>query len=80
MWAEKSTEKPIHMMRLIMDILSRLTPHKVIPPTTPSSIDIIEKATHKEHCGCGMNIRATIIITTAATATHWIVVGLTIRN
>ena len=79
-WAEKSTEKPMHIMRLIIEMESRLTFQKVINPTTPSSMDKMEKATHSEQIGLGMSKRATIIITTAATDTHWIVVGNTIKN
>ena len=40
--AEKSTENPMHMMRLIMEIESRLTFHNVINPTTPTSMETIE--------------------------------------
>lgn len=63
-----------------MEIESRLTPQKVIKPMTPSSIDIMENATQREQTGFGMNTSETIIITTAATHTHWIVVGRTTRN
>ncbi len=80
MWAEKSTEKPMHMIRLIIDIESRLTPHRVMKPTTPNSIDMILKATQREQIGFGIRTSETTIITTAATLTHWIVVGNTIRN
>jgi hypothetical protein len=48
MCALKSTENPMHMMRLIMEIESRLTPHSVMNPTTPNSMERMEKATHRE--------------------------------
>ena len=70
MCAEKSTEKPIHIMRLIMEIESKLTFHKVINPTTPSSMDRIENATHSEQIGLGMSTKETTIMMTAATLTH----------
>lgn len=80
MWAEKSTENPMHMMRLIMEIESRLTPQSVMKPTTPSSMEMIEKTTQKEQMAWGMKIRETTIITAAAMETHWTVVGITTRN
>lgn len=70
MCAEKSTENPMHMMRLIMEIESKLTFHKVINPTTPSSMDSIENATHSEQIGLGMSTRDTTIMIMAATLTH----------
>ena len=61
---------PMHMMRLIMEMESRLTPQNVMKPRTPSSIERMEKATQREQTGFGMKIRETIIMTTAAITTH----------
>ena len=70
----------MHIMRFIMDIESRFTPQSVINPTTPISIETIEKATQREQIGFGIITRETIIMQIAATATHWMVVGITIKN
>ena len=70
----------MHMMRLIIEMESRFTPQSVMNPTTPISIETIEKATQREQIGFGIIMRETIIIQIAATATHWIVVGITIKN
>lgn len=80
MWAEKSTENPMHMMRLIMEMESKLTSHKAMNPTTPNSMEMIEKATQSEQMGLGMRIRDTTIMIPAATLTHWTVVVYTNRN
>ena len=69
----------MHMMRLIMDMESRLTPQKVMKPRTPSSMETMEKATQRLHSGLGMKMRLTIIMIIAAITTHWIVVGRTTR-
>ena len=71
---------PMHMMRLIMEMESRLTCQNVMKPRTPSSMEMIAKATQREHTGLGMNMSEMNIITTAAITTHWIVVGRTTRN
>ena len=68
------------MMRLIMEMESRLTLQKVMKPRTPSSMDTMEKATHRLQTGLGMKIKETNIIITAAITTHWTVVGSTTRN
>ena len=60
----------MHMMRLIIEMESSRTPHRVMRPMTPASMDIMEKATQREHMGLGMKIRLMTIITPAATATH----------
>ena len=70
----------MHMIRLIIEMESRLMPQNVIKPTTPISMDTMLNATQMEHIGFGMKIRDTNIITTAAIATHWMVVGSTTRN
>ena len=70
----------MHMIRLIIEMESRLMPQNVMKPRTPISMDTMEKATQSEHTGLGMKIRETNIITAAAMATHWIVVGSTTRN
>ena len=70
----------MHMIRLIMEMESRLTPQKVMKPMTPSSMDMMEKATHREQTGLGMKMIETTIMTTAAMTTHWTVVGSTIKN
>ena len=70
----------MHMIRLIIEMESRLMPQNVMKPSTPISMDTMEKATQREHTGLGMKIRETNIITAAAMATHWIVVGSTTRN
>ena len=70
----------MHMMRLIIDMESRFTPQSVMNPTTPISIETMEKATQSEQIGFGIIMRETIIMHIAATATHWIVVGITIKN
>lgn len=58
------------MIRFIMEIESRLTPHSVMNPRTPSSMEMMEKATHREQIGFGMKIKETTIMTTAAITTH----------
>ena len=68
------------MIRLIMEMESRLMPQKVMKPSTPISMETMEKATQSEHTGFGMKIRETNIMIPAAMATHWIVVGSTTRN
>ena len=70
----------MHIIRLIIDIESRLTPHRVMKPNTPSSMEMMEKATQSEQMGLGMKIKDTTIITSAAINTHWMVVGNTIKN
>ena len=49
-------------------------------PSTPSSIDTMEKATQSEQSGLGMKMSDITIMTTAANVTHWMVVGSTIKN
>ena len=78
--AEKSTEKPMHIMRLIIEMESRLTFHNVINPTTPTSMETMEKATQSEQILLGIRSKETINIMIAATLTHWTVVGNTIKN
>ena len=68
------------MIRLIMEMESRLMPQKVMKPSTPISMETMENATQSEHTGFGMKIRETNIMIPAAMATHWIVVGSTTRN
>jgi len=53
-----------------MEIESRLTPHSVMNPRTPSSMEMMEKATHSEQIGFGMKIKETTIMTAAAITTH----------
>ena len=65
--AEKSTENPMHIMRLIIEMESKLTFQSVIKPTTPTSIDKIEKATQSEQMGLGIRTKETNIIMTTAT-------------
>ena len=55
-------------------------PQNVMNPSTPTSIEMIEKATQREQTGLGMKMRETTIMTPAAMATHWMVVGRTTRN
>jgi hypothetical protein len=43
-------------------------------------MDTMEKATHNEQSGLGMKTSEMTIMTTAASVTHWMVVGRTIRN
>ena len=57
----------MHIMRLIIEIESKLTPHSVIKPTTPNSMDKMENATQSEQIGLGMRTKETNIIMTAAT-------------
>ena len=61
---------PMHMMRLIMEMESRLTCQNVMKPRTPSSIEMMAKATQREHTGFGMKMREMNIMTTAAITTH----------
>ena len=68
------------MIKLIMEMESRLMPQKVMKPRTPISMETIEKATQREQTGLGMKIKETIIIIPAAIATHCIVVGSTTKN
>ena len=78
--AEKSTENPMHIMRLIIEMESRLTSHNVMNPTTPTSIETIENATQSEQILLGISSSETMNIMTAATLTHCTVVGNTIKN
>ena len=71
---------PIHMIKFIMEMESRLMPQNVMNPSTPTSMEMIEKATQREQTGLGMKMRETTIMTPAAMATHWMVVGRTTRN
>ena len=68
------------MIKLIMEMESRLMPQNVMKPRTPISMETIEKATQREQTGLGMKIKETIIIIPAAIATHCIVVGSTTKN
>ena len=61
-------------------VLTRLIPHNVMNPSTPSSIDTMENATQSEQRGFGMKTSEMIIITTAASVTLCTVVGSTIKN
>ena len=54
--AEKSTENPMHIMRLIIEIESRLTSHNVMNPTTPTSIETIENVTQSKQILLVQNI------------------------
>ena len=54
-------------MRLIIEMESKLTFQSVIKPTTPTSIDKIEKATQSEQMGLGIRTKETNIIMTTAT-------------
>ena len=60
----------MHIIRFIIEMESRLTPQNVMKPSTPSSMEHIEKATQREQMGLGMKMRETIIMTTAAMTTH----------
>ena len=53
-----------------MEIESRLTPQSVMNPRTPSSMEMMEKATHREQIGFGIKIKETTIMTAAAITTH----------
>ncbi len=70
----------MHMMRLIMEMESKWTPQKAMYPRTPSSMEMMEKATQSEHTGLGMKTTDTPIMTTAAMTTHCTVLGRTSRN
>ena len=70
----------MHMLRFIIDMESRFTPQSAMKPTTPISIETMEKSTQREQTGFGIIMRETIIMHIAATATHWMVVGITIKN
>ena len=74
------TTYPMHMMRLIIEMESRLIPQKVMKPRTPISMETMEKATQRLQTGLGMKMSETNIMIPAAMATHWIVVGNTTKN
>ena len=76
----KKRTYPMHIMRLIMEMESRWTPQKAMYPRTPSSMEMMEKATQSEHTGLGMKTTDTPIMTTAAMTTHCTVLGRTSRN
>ena len=76
----ESPENPMHMMRLIIEMESSLTPQSVMSPMTPASMEMIENATQSEHSGLGIKIKLITIITPAATVTHCTVVGNTEMN
>ena len=58
------------IIRLIIEIASRLIPQKAMKPSTPSSIDMIAKATQREQMGLGMKTRETMSMMRAARPTH----------
>ena len=62
----------MHMIRLIMEMESRLTPQKVMKPMTPSSMDMMEKATQRLQTGLGMRMKLTTIMNAEVTNTDWI--------
>ena len=80
MCAVKSTENPMHMMRLIIEIESRFTPHSDMYPATPASMETMERATHTQQRTLGMKTKHTTIITSAPIIMHWMDVGRTSSN
>ena len=60
----------MHIIKLIIEMESRLIFQKVMNPRTPISILIIENATQSEQTGLGMKMRDTNIMIPAAIATH----------
>ena len=54
--AEKSTENPMHIMRLIIEIESRLTSHNIMNQTTPTSMETIENVTQSKQILLVQNI------------------------
>lgn len=55
MCAEKSTQNPVDITIVIIEIASKFTPHHVIKPITPLSMLKIANATHIEHNGWGIS-------------------------
>jgi len=80
MCAVKSTEKPMHMMRLIIEIESRFTPHSDMYPATPASMETMDRATQRQQRMLGMKKKHTTIITSAPIIIHWMDVGRTSSN
>lgn len=68
------------MIKFIIEIASRLTPHSDMKPTTPASIEIMENATQREQSGFGIKMRDTPIIIMAAMKTQLIEVCRMRRN
>ena len=57
MWAEKSTEKPMPMIRTIILMTSRLIPRNDIIPKTPTSTERTAKTTQMTQILLGMNMK-----------------------
>ena len=70
----------MHMIRLIIEMESRLIPQNVMKPRTPISMLTMENATQREQTGLGIKMSDTNIMMPAAMATHWMVVGRTTKN
>ncbi len=68
------------MIKFIIEIASKLTPHRDMNPTTPASIETIENATQSEQSGFGIKMRETPIIIMAAIKTQFIEVCRMRRN
>ncbi len=58
-----------------MDPTARKTTHHVMNPTTPISMETMDRETQSEQMKEGMRTRAMSTITSAVTSTHWIVCG-----
>nr|CAI5856024.1 unnamed protein product [Callosobruchus analis] len=71
---------PMHMIKLIIDIESKLTPHSAMYPTTPASIEMMLRATQKEHSIFGMKMKETSIIMLAPMIMFWMDSGRTNSN
>lgn len=54
------------MIKLIIEMVSKLTDHKLMYPITPISMETIEKATQKAQAALGINSKLITIITKAA--------------
>lgn len=71
--AEKSTVKPMHTTKMIMEIESNLTPYNAMKPVTPVTNKPIENVTHREQSGFGINNKETTNMTAVVKPTFRIV-------
>ena len=70
MWAEKSTENPIPMIKTIMLITSRLMFQKAMMPSTPISTETTANMTQMTQILLGMKMKMTTAMIATQTLTQ----------
>lgn len=70
----------MHMIKLIIDMLSRFTSQRAMYPATPSSMEMMQNATHRQHKTLGMKMKLINIMIRAPNTIHWMLVGFTSSN